>query len=202
MNKIENLTAEQKKLIQDLSNLPFEILDAFRSVLHSAAIKKGYTQPKLVLDELKKMEGVINSCLEKHIPFTKINVPQDYSQPLGYKVDVYVETETNIYLVDPKGPSHNNNTPISDEVKKWVYAKQQMELTHPNKRVRFILLKPSDVDEYEFNRLKSSYLPYGIELHETDVFLSEMSNENVSVSNILKENKYKLMVKGLQNLIG
>lgn len=201
MKSIFTITDEDKKIIESMTRLSPDALDSVRSVLHSASIKKGYDQPALVLNEMEKIEGIIDKGLERHIPFIDIEVPEDYSQKEGYRVDVYVETEDTIYLIDPKSAAHNNNTPISDEVKKWVLAKKQVEFTNPNKEVRFILLKPSDVKEYEFNRLKGQYIFYGIELYKTDVFLSEITKENISVSEILKSNKYKLMCDGIRTLL-
>lgn len=185
-----------------LSSLPFEDLDKLRSVLHSAAIKKGHKQPKLVLEEMSKIEGVIDKGLERHIPFSNVEIPEGYSQAGGYTVDIYVETEDVVYLIDPKGVGHNNNTPISDEVKKWVMAKQQVQYTKPDKEVRFILLKPSDVDNYEFNRLQNMYSKYGIELHITDRFLSNITGNNVNITQILQEKKHQLMIQNMKTLVG
>ena len=139
--------------------------------------------------------------MEVFIPYTDVNLPENYSQSSGYTVDIYVETKNEILLIDPKGAEHNNNTPISDEVKKWTMAKEQVQKSNPNKVVKFILLKPKDVNQSNFNRLKTQYLPYGIELYITDDFLSEFRKETVDVSTILNENKKILMSNGIRSLL-
>jgi hypothetical protein len=201
-NKPYKPTINESLIISQISDVfSFDALDALRSVLHSAAIKKGYSQPALVLEVMSKTEGIIKKGLEVYIPFSKVKVPDGYSQKDGYTVDVYVETKDIIYLVDPKGAGHNNNTPIPDEVKKWVLAKEQVQLSNINKEIRFILLKPNDVDDYDFNRLKNSYNVYGIELHKTDEFLSDFINGETSVSEVLRKNKEVLMRKSLKELV-
>jgi hypothetical protein len=201
-NKQYKPTHQESLLISQISEIfSYEALDVLRSVLHSAAIKKGYSQPALVLDEMSKKDGIIKKGLEVHIPFSEVKVPDGYSQKDGYTVDVYVETKDTIYLVDPKSAGHNNNTPISDEVMKWVLAKEQVRISNNNKEIRFILLKPNDVDDYEFNRLKNLYSVYGIELHKTDEFLSNFTNSETSVSEILRKNKEILMRNSLGKLV-
>lgn len=200
-NKNIPLTDQEKQLLTSLSTIRGEVLDMIRSGMHSASIKKGYKQPALVLDHMSKIDGIIDKGLERYISFSDVQVPEDYSQKDGYSVDVYVETEKVVYLIDPKSAGHNNNTPISDEVKKWVLAKQQTQIIKKDKEVRFILLKPSDVDECEFIRLKSAYHAYGIELHKTDDFLSDITGTKVTVSDILKEKKYELMKKSIFDLL-
>ena len=59
----------------------------------------------------------------------------------------------------------------------------------------------SDVNPYSFNRLKTQYNQFGIELFITDEFLSELRNEKVDVSTILRENKKTLMSSGILSLI-
>jgi hypothetical protein len=80
-------------------------------------------------------------------------------------------------------------------------AKEQVQKSNPNKVVKFILLKPKDVNQSNFNRLKTQYLPYGIELYITDDFLSEFRKETVDVSTILNENKKILMSNGIRSLL-
>jgi hypothetical protein len=194
------LTENDKSIIKQLELLSPEALDAVRSVLHSSAIKKGHTQPALVQGIIGELNGLLKNYLEEFIPFTDVVVPENYSQAGGYKVDNYVETEKVIYLIDPKGESHNNNTPISDECKKWVLAKEQVQKNNPTKEVRFILLKPNTVDIHDFNRLKRQYNNYGIECHITDNFLSELIGRKVNVSNVLKDNKVRIMRESVLGL--
>lgn len=201
MKKKIELSVEQIMALKVIANGSFELLDALRSVTHSASIRKGYKHPKLVSDEIAKDENVIRNELEVFIPYTDIEVPENYSQSSGYTVDIYVETKDEILLIDPKGAEHNNNTPISDEVKKWIMAKEQVQKNNPNKVVKFILLKPKDVNEYHFKRLKEKYFSYGIELFITDEFLSDFRKEVVDVSTILKENKKTLMSEGILSLL-
>ena len=191
---------EVKDALEILANSDFETIDKLRSILHSASIRKGYTQPSLVKSELDKLDNVVKSELEVQIYFKNVEIPKNYSQN-SYKVDLYFETEKEILLIDPKGSGHNNNTPISDEVQKWVLSKEEISILNKEKKVRFILLKPDDVNSYEFERLKKSYSQYGIELFITDDFLSEMRGERVNVSDLLKENKHKLMSKGIRSII-
>jgi hypothetical protein len=201
MKKKVVLTQEQIEALKVIADSSFDLLDAIRSVTHSASIKKGYKQPKLVSDEISKVDGILRNELEVLIPYDGIDLPENYSQSSGYTVDIYVETKNEILLIDPKGAEHNNNTPISDEVKKWVMAKDQVQKSNPNKQVRFILLKPKDVNLYHFNRLKVQYLSYGIELFITDEFLSDIRKETVDVSSILNENKKQLMCDGILSLL-
>jgi hypothetical protein len=154
-----------------------------------------------VSNELGKTQKFLKNELEVFIPFENIDLPENYSQSSGYTVDIYFETENEILLIDPKGCEHNNNTPISDEIKKWLLTKNQVQKNNPKKNVRFILLKPNDVTEYNFNRLKKEYSNYGIELYISDDFLSNMKNEKVVVSDILKEIKSNLMSDGLLSLL-
>ena len=195
------MTNEEIEALEVIGNASFEVMDAIRSVLHAAAIKRGYTQPKLVSDQISKNKSVIKNELEYFIPYIDINLPENYSQSSGYTVDIYVETKNEILLIDPKGIEHNNNTPISDEAKKWMIAKEQVQKNNPDKVVRFILLKPKDVNQYNFNRLKTQYLPYGIELFITDDFLSEFINEKVNITTILNETKKTLMSEGILSLL-
>jgi hypothetical protein len=194
-------THEEIAALKVIANASFDLMDEVRSVLHSAAIKKGHGQPKIVSEEISKNKSVIKNELEVFIPYTDVNLPENYSQSSGYTVDIYVETKNEILLIDPKGAEHNNNTPISDEVKKWTMAKEQVQKSNPNKVVKFILLKPKDVNQSNFNRLKTQYLPYGIELYITDDFLSEFRKETVDVSTILNENKKILMSNGIRSLL-
>ena len=196
-----NLTEEQINALKVIANSDFDLLDAIRSVTHSASIRKGYKQPKLVSDEISRVSGIIRNELEVFIPYNNIEVPENYTQSSGYTVDVYVETENEILLIDPKGVEHNNNTPISDEVKKWVMAKEQVQKINPKKTVRFILLKPMEVNRSNFNRWKMQYNQFDIELFITDEFLSELRNEKVNVSTILRENKKTLMSDGILSLL-
>lgn len=195
------LTEEQKKAIQILANSDFDVKDIVRSKLHSATIKKGHKHPEIVSKELNKIKNVLRNELEVFISFDGIELPENYSQSSGYTVDLFFETENEILLIDPKGNEHNNNTPISDEVKKWLLSKEQVQKNNPNKIVRFILLKPNDVNIYNFNRLKNMYIQYGIELYITDEFLSEITQEKVIVSDLLKEIKSDLMSEGLFSLL-
>jgi hypothetical protein len=201
MNKKIKLTEEQINALKVIANSDFDLLDAIRSITHSASIRKGYKQPKLVSDEIAKVSGLIRNELEVFIPYDNIEIPDNYSQSSGYTVDVYVETKNQILLIDPKGVEHNNNTPISDEVKKWVMAKEQIQKNNPKKIVRFILLKPIEVNPNSFNRLKLKYNQFGIELFITDEFLSELRNKKVDVSTILRENKKTLMSSGILSLL-
>lgn len=201
MKKKIELTEEQINALKIIANGPFELLDALRSVTHSASIKKGYKQPKLVSDEIAKDDCVIKNDLEVFIPYTNIIIPKDYSQASGYTVDIYVETKNEILLIDPKGAEHNNNTPISDEVKKWVMAKEQVQKNNPSKIVKFILLKPKDVNPYHFKRLKEQYSFYGIDLFITDEFLSNFRRQKIDISSILNENKKTLMSDGILSLL-
>lgn len=200
-DKQYKLTPEETNLVnQIIGKTSPELLDIIRSVLHSSAIKKGYSQPRLVLDSMSQVDGIVKGELEVCIPFLNIEVPQDYTQS-SYTVDVWVETKDTIFLVDPKGIGHNHNTPVSDEVTKWTMAKQEVQILNPHKKVRFILLKPDDVNEYEFIRLKKSYQDFGLELHKTDVFLSDFIGKETTVSNILKEHKDNLMRESLKKLV-
>lgn len=194
-------TEEEKNAIEILSRASYDVKDKIRSVLHSASIKKGYKHPIIIKDILETLPNVLKNELEVFIPFTGIEIPKNYSQSSGYTVDLYFETNEEILLIDPKGNEHNNNTPISDEVQKWVFSKKQVEKNNPNKKVRFILLKPNDVKKSDFNRLKNEYSKYGIELYITDDFLSTIKNKNVDVSNILNEIKSDLMSKSLVSLL-
>jgi len=97
-NKLE-LTEEQTKALKVIANGSFELLDALRSVTHSASIRKGYKHPKLVSDEIAKDENVIRNELEVFIPYTDIEVPENYSQSSGYTVDIYVETKLNFIRI-------------------------------------------------------------------------------------------------------
>jgi hypothetical protein len=191
---------ESRILSQILEQFSFEALEVLRSGLHSATIRKGYSHPALVLESITQTEGIVKKGLEVHIPFKNVKLSDGYSQK-GYTVDIYVETNDVIYLVDPKGVAHNNNTPISDEIQKWVFAKEEVRLLNPTKEVRFILLKPDDVNEYEFQRLKKLYNDYGIELHKTDNFLSDFTNQETSISQILRDHKDKLMREHIMNII-
>ena len=195
-----HITENDKSIIKQLELLSPEALDAVRSVLHSSSIKKGHTQPALVQEIMDGLKGLLKNNLEEFIPFTDVEVPDNYSQAGGYKVDNYIETKKVIYLIDPKGESHNNNTPISDECRKWVLAKEQVQKNNPKKKVRFILLKPNTVDTYEFNRLKTQYGNYGIECHITDDFLSDLIGKKVNVSDILMENKVRIMRESVSGL--
>jgi hypothetical protein len=80
-------------------------------------------------------------------------------------------------------------------------AKEQIQKNNPKKIVRFILLKPIEVNPNSFNRLKLKYNQFGIELLITDEFLSELRNEKVDVSTILRENKKTLMSSGILSLL-
>ena len=153
---------------------------------------------KNVIIDLKKLRWGFLYILE--IYFKNVEIPKNYSQN-SYKVDLYFETEKEILLIDPKGSGHNNNTPISDEVQKWILSKKEVSILNQGKKVRFILLKPNDIKPYEFERLKQSYSQHGIELFITDDFLSEMRGEKVNVSDILKENKHKLMSDGIISIL-
>jgi|LakMenEpi03Aug12_release.lakeMendotaPanAssembly.Ray.scaffolds.fasta_scaffold313353_2 hypothetical protein len=199
-NKKYEPTEQEKNTINKLSELSYDALNSVRSVLHSAAIKKGNAHSSLVYDLLSQVTNVVKIESQKLIKFDKVMVPDDYSQKYGYTVDVYVETNDTIFLIDPKGEGHNNNTPISDETKKWVLAKEQINITNPTKKVKFILLKPNDVDNNEFKRLKKSYNNYGIELYITDDFLTTFTKTEVNVSEILRQKKHKLMCESLINL--
>ena len=194
------VTLEEISLVKKLSEASFEFLDLVRSKLHSATIKKGYSQPQIVLDAMSKGIKYVNKDLEVNIKFLNIELPNNYTQD-GYTVDIWFETTETIHLIDPKGIGHDNNTPISDEVTKWVLAKKQVQFLNPNKNVRFILLKPNDVDENEFRRLKKSYGEFGIELHKTDNFLTDFTNTKTSVCEILSQRKEFLMRQSLQNII-
>jgi hypothetical protein len=195
------LTEEQIKALEVLADASYDVKDSIRSVLHSASIKKGHKHPIIVSNELGKIQKFLKNELEVFIPFENIDLPENYSQSSGYTVDIYFETENEILLIDPKGGEHNNNTPISDEIKKWLLTKTQVQKNNPKKNVRFILLKPNDVTKYNFNRLKKKYSNYGIELYISDDFLSNMKNQKIVVSDILKEIKSNLMSDGLRSLL-
>jgi hypothetical protein len=193
-------TNKEKDIIQEIiENFSPEGLDTLRSKLHSASIKKGYAHSKLVSDVIKKTDGVIMIKNEVYIPFINVDLPTEYTQE-GYTVDIWVETENKIYLIDPKGVGHNNNTPIHDEVKKWVLAKKEVQSLNSQKNISFILLKPNDIADYEFERLKKSYNEFGLDLFRTDEFLSKFTGINTSVSIILKEQKDFLMREGLREI--
>lgn len=193
------VTQEVYDAIQILAKSDYNILDKVRSVLHSATIKKGYHQQGMVEDVFSKNKSVTVNIADYKINFDLIQVPQNYSQKDGYTVDNYVEFEDEIFLIDPKGPAHNNNTPISDTCMKWVLAKKQIEKKNPTKKVRFILLKPKDTDEYEFKRLREKYQSYDVELWYIDDFLSHYSDEELNFSEILKEVKLSLMRESMDS---
>jgi hypothetical protein len=195
-HKVSKKTEEILKL---LKQIPYEELNSVRSFLHSATIKKGNTHSIEVMRALSVVPYIVRIDAEQIIKFDSIVIPREYSQS-SYKVDIWFETETQIILIDPKSAGHDNNTPISDEVKKWVYAKQQVESNYPNKNVRFVLLKPNDVSAYDFNRLKNQYEPFGLELYITDDFLMQETGVETQVSNNLEETKHKLMIEGIESL--
>ena len=60
MKKKIELSVEQIIALKVIANGSFELLDALRSVTHSASIRKGYKHPKLVSDEIGKDENVMS----------------------------------------------------------------------------------------------------------------------------------------------
>jgi hypothetical protein len=198
---MKEYTEEQIRALQVIADADFDLKDSIRSVLHSAAIKKGYVQPKLVQNEMSKVSGIIRNDREVFVGYTDIDLPPGYSQTSGHTVDNFIEFKNQILLIDPKSAGHNNNTPISDVVTKMNFAKQQVQIDNPTKKVRFILLKPNDVNPNDFDRLLIEFGKCGIELFITDEFLSQMRNEKVDVSSTLKQVKSELMSEGIRSLI-
>jgi hypothetical protein len=200
-NKNLEYSDEEKRAIEIILKMEFEKIDLIRSVLHSATIKKGYKHEELVYKEIEKIPNLIKIERNCFIKFENVTIPENYSQNSGYTVDILFEIKNEVFLVDPKSTEHNNNTPISDEVTKWRLAKEELKIQNPEKNVRFILLKPNNITEYNYTRLKGEYSNYGIELYKTDDFLSNLKNEKVEISDLLIKIKNDLMSIGLRSLI-
>ena len=144
-NKNLNFTSKEKEAIKTITEMDFEKIDSIRSSLHSATIKKGYKHEELVYQEIEKIPNLIKIKRNHLIKFENVIVPKNYSQNSGYTVDIFFESKNEIFLVDPKGTEHNNNTPISDEVTKWRLAKEELSIQNPKKNVIFIILKQNNI---------------------------------------------------------
>jgi hypothetical protein len=181
-------------LLEVVNTLTTEELVIIGSSVHSAKIKKGLAIEDAVLDLL--VQSGYNAEEGRVIIFS--NVPENYSQK-SYKPDIFVKTINEIWIVDAKGPAWNNNTPVSDTLKKYILAKKEIQ-DKTEKKVRLILLKNIE-DDYIFNRLKSKSIEYGIEIIRSNPFLSEISKRDINIDKMFEEFLRKNIIDKIKNRI-
>jgi hypothetical protein len=203
LNRIPNLFNNEEftksPLKEEINKIDFdkisdELYDILGSSIHSAKIKKGLECQRIILNILHS--SGYNASAGRTIKFS--NLPVGNSQK-KYKVDIFVKTETEIWLIDAKGDSWNNNTPMSDTLKKYQLAKKEIQ-NQTTKKVRFILLKNTN-DDYQFNYLKNIALPYGIEFILANPFLSEISKKEVNLNKMSKEFYRKKIIENIKSNI-
>ena len=180
-------------LIEKTAIFSYEELLQIGSAVHSAKIKKGNLHEDYVAEHLEKKGDVV----KRKVIIALSDRPESYSQPT-YELDIWAENTDEIKLIDPKGPSWNNNTPMSDTLMKYLLAKKEVE-KNTQKRVRFILLKNME-EGYDYERHKKKAAPYGIEILRSNKFLSDLSNEEINVDQYLAQKTHNLIKENLQKI--
>jgi hypothetical protein len=151
------------------------------SAVHSGKIKKGYKIQDVVLNLF--IEYGFTAKKGTAISFTAIK-EENYSQG-SYTPDIFVELPEEFWILDTKSEGWNNNTPVSDTVKKYKFAKEEIE-KKTNKKVRFIMLKNTKGGSH-FEKITKEALKSGIEIIITNDFLSKIFNKNINIDDITKK---------------
>lgn len=180
-------------LLEKTTNFSLDELLKIGSCVHSAKIKKGNLHENYVAEHLEKRGYVV----KRKVVIELVERPSSYSQPT-YELDIWAENAEEIKLIDPKGPSWNNNTPMSDTLMKYVLAKKEVE-KQTKKIVRFILLKNME-ENYNYKRLRDKSSSYGIEILRSNKFLSELSGEDINVDQYLSQKLHNLIKENLQKI--
>jgi hypothetical protein len=163
------------------SQLTDEQLLLIGSAVHSGKIKKGYKIQDIVLNLF--IQNGFNAKKGTTINFTGIQ-EKNYSQET-YTPDINVELTEEIWILDTKSDGWNNNTPVSDTVKKYKFAKEETE-KKTDKKVRFIMLKNTKGSNH-FEKINREALKSGVEIIITNDFLSEIFQTNINIDDITKK---------------
>ena len=151
------------------------------SAVHSGKIKKGYKIQDVVLNLF--IQHGFNAKKGTTISFTAIK-EENYSQE-SYTPDIFVEISEEFWILDTKSEGWNNNTPVSDTVKKYKFAKEEIE-KKTNKKVRFIMLKNTKGGNH-FQKISKEALKSGVEIIITNDFLSKIFNISINIDDITKK---------------
>ena len=168
-------------LLEKTQHLTDDELLMIGSAVHSGKIKKGYNIQEVVMN-LFIQHGYDAKKGEK-INFTNIK-EENYSQP-SYSPDIFVDFPEEYWIVDTKSDGWNNNTPVSDTVKKYKLAKEEIE-KKTEKKVRFIMLKNTKESKH-LTKISNEAIKSGVEIIVTNNFLSEMFNEEINIDKFTKK---------------
>lgn len=168
-------------LLEKTKHLTDDELLMIGSAVHSGKIKKGYNIQDVVLNLF--LQNGFNAKKGMKINFTDIK-EENYSQP-SYSPDIFVDFPEEYWIVDTKSDGWNNNTPVSDTVKKYKLAKEEVE-KKTKKKVRFIMLKNTKEGKH-FNKICGEALKSGVEIIITNNFLSKNLNKEINIDKITKK---------------
>jgi len=168
-------------LLEKMQHLTDDELLKIGSAVHSGKIKKGYNIQDVVLNLF--LQDGFNAKKGEKIIFTDIK-EDNYSQG-SYSPDIFVDFPKEYWIVDTKSDGWNNNTPVSDTVKKYKLAKEEIE-KKTEKKVRFIMLKNTQEGKH-FNKISNEAIKSGVEIIITNNFLSKILNKDINIDKITKK---------------
>lgn len=151
------------------------------SAVHSGKIKKGYNIQDVVLKLFIKNGFFAREGTK--IIFTGIK-EENYSQD-SYTPDIFVEFDDEIWIIDTKSDGWNNNTPVSDTVKKYKLSKEELQ-KNTFKKVRFIMLKNTKGGSH-FEKISKEANKSGIEIQISNLFLTNLFNTPVDIDYLTRE---------------
>ena len=166
---------------EKVSKLTDEELLLIGSAVHSGKIKKGYKIQDVILNLLLSKGFIAEKGVK--IFFTD-KLEDNYSQD-SYTPDLFVHLPEEEWILDSKSDGWNNNTPVSDTVKNYKYAKKEME-KKTDKKVRFIMLKNTQGGPH-FEKIQEEALKSEVEIVKTNEFLSHLLNEKINIDVITKK---------------
>ena len=169
------------KLLEKIKLLTDDELLMIGSAVHSGKIKKGYKIQNVVLDLF--IQNGFDAENGYKITFTNIK-EENYSQ-LSYCPDIFVNFPDEFWIVDAKSDAWNNNTPVSDTVKKYKLAKEEIE-KNTEKKVRFIMLKNTK-ESTHLTKISNEAIKSGVEIVITNNFLSKIFNKSINIDDITKK---------------
>ena len=166
---------------EKLQHLTDDELLMIGSAVHSGKIKKGYKIQDVVLNLF--IENGFDAEKGSKITFTNIK-EENYSQ-FTYSPDIFVDFPNEFWILDAKSDAWNNNTPVSDTVKKYKLAKEEIE-KNTEKKVRFIILKNTK-DSNHLTKISNEAIKSGVEIIITNNFLSKIFNKSINIDDITKK---------------